>query len=339
MLAFFYRRIEIVGQDNVPSDGPALFCGNHRNSIVDPMLLIAHSGRVVRFAAADIIFENPVLRFFLNAVGAVPIRRRQDHGGTTVEKVDNSAAFDALSAVLNKGGAMGIFPEGISHEESQLAPFKTGPARLALAAGAHGPDSQVRIIPCGLYYTNPGRYRSSAVLRFGPPIIIDDERLARWREDERAEVARLTADLDDGIRALTINADNWETVRILDGVRRLYQPPGIPLASRVELAHRFNKVYPLVSDSPDVAELLERTREYLDWLEALGLKDSDLSTKLSLKQRIQRGFHHFIQLAIALPLALVGAPIHAPLFFFLRWGGQRFAPPVSKCRITMIMLT
>ena len=170
MLSFFYHRTEVVGVEHLPEAGAVLFCGNHRNSIVDPMVLLAHTNRDVRFAAADVIFKNPVLRIFLNAVGAVPIRRKQDHGSGPQGRVDNSAAFQALFKVLKDGGSMGIFPEGISHDESQLAPFKTGPARLALGAASDGIGTAVSIVPCGLYYTNPGRYRSSIVLRFGEAI-------------------------------------------------------------------------------------------------------------------------------------------------------------------------
>ena len=38
------------------------------------------------------------LRIFLDALGAVPIRRRKDHGG---ERIDNSDAFERLYAVLS----------------------------------------------------------------------------------------------------------------------------------------------------------------------------------------------------------------------------------------------
>ena len=63
-LQFYFRHIEIVGEDNVPQDGAVLFCGNHQNSLIDPMMIICFGGRVVRFAAADILFANPVLGFF-----------------------------------------------------------------------------------------------------------------------------------------------------------------------------------------------------------------------------------------------------------------------------------
>ena len=58
MLAFFYTRTEVVGLENIPAHGAVLFCGNHRNSIVDPMVILAHGQRTIRFAAADVIFKK-----------------------------------------------------------------------------------------------------------------------------------------------------------------------------------------------------------------------------------------------------------------------------------------
>ena len=78
----FYRQVEVVGLENVPVEGPVIFAGNHPNSLIDPVLLVATCGRVVQFAAKDTLFESRLLRVFLKALGAVPIRRKMDHPST-----------------------------------------------------------------------------------------------------------------------------------------------------------------------------------------------------------------------------------------------------------------
>ena len=137
MLHLFYRQIEVVGREHVPAagDGPVLFVGNHPNSLIDPMLVIATCGRVVHFAAKDTLFRNRVARALFTALGAVPIRRRQDHGHA---QIDNSDAFAALYAALAGGGCIGIFPEGLSHDGTELARLRTGAARLALGYAGQG---------------------------------------------------------------------------------------------------------------------------------------------------------------------------------------------------------
>lgn len=319
----FFRRIEVVDEDNVPPDGATLFCGNHSNSMLDPVLITVFGGRVVHFAAADVVFENAVLRFFLKRLRAVPIRRRQDHEGG---QVDNQAAFAALFDVLAGGGAMGIFPEGLSHDDSQLAQLRTGPARLSLGALERQPSKPVRIVPCGFYYTNPKRFRSSVLIQFGEPIEVGEERLAHWKEDERGAVRALTDDLEMAIRALTVNAEDWETAKALDAVRRLYQPPHISLRERATLAHRFNLVYPQVAHLPEVKAILARVQAYQEWLEAMNLKDDAVRRPMSKLEVFGRGLGHLVLLLVYLPLAAMGAPVHVPVGLFVGWGGRKFAP-------------
>jgi len=333
-LQFYFRHIEVVGEDNVPQDGAVLFCGNHQNSLIDPMMIVCFSGRVVRFAAADILFSNPILGFFFRQLQAVPIRRRQDHGGETV---DNSAAFDALHGVLRDGGAMGIFPEGISHRDSDLSTFKTGPARLALGAKVAHPDKKVYIVPCGLYYSSPNRFHSAALLQFGSPIEMTDARVAAHGVDEREAVRDLTDAVEEAVRALTVTAGDWETIHTLDAVRRLYQPDGIALADRVELARRFNRTFPQIKDEPDVAALLERMRRYMDMLKDLRLKDRELRRFADQKSRRIAAVKLGVSTAVLTPLAVLAAPVHVPLFLFIGWGGRRFSPRYDVIGTTKVV--
>ncbi|NOR18862.1 MAG: hypothetical protein GQ538_02080 [Xanthomonadales bacterium] len=108
----FFRRIDIVGLEQVPSEGPLIFAGNHPNALMDGFLLNASCGRwPLHFLASDQLWKYKLLGKLLDATGAVPVYRRADHDG----KVDNQAAFERLYEVLENGDCMGIFPEGVSH--------------------------------------------------------------------------------------------------------------------------------------------------------------------------------------------------------------------------------
>ena len=316
----FFRRIEVVDRDNIPTDGAVIFCGNHPNSLLDPVLITAHCGRIVHFAAKDVLFRARVLGWLLRVMGAVPIMRRRDHARG---KVDNSAAFDALHAVLGEGRAIGIFPEGISNDASQLAPLKTGAARIALGAKRDYPKTKIYLVPTGLNYIRRSRFRSSVLIQFGAPHEVTVEHL---EGNERERVRELTDEIDRHLRALTINADTWETIWVLDGVRRLYQPEGITLDQRVELSRRFNKVYPDIRDEPEVRAIYDRVRGYLIRLSAAGINDRILRKDLGVAQTAWRIARHAVLLIGALPLALIGAPIHLPLLFLFRLIGTYLSP-------------
>jgi len=298
------------------------------------MMILCFSGRTVRFAAADILFEQPVLGFFFRRLGAVPIRRRQDHGGETI---DNSDAFAALHEVLGAGGAMGIFPEGLSHRDSDLSEFKTGPARMAMGAKATNPEQRVYIVPCGLYFTAPNRFRSAALLQVGAPIEMTTARMDAYSEDERAAVGALTDDLESAVRDLTVTANNWETIHTLDAARRLYQPDGISLEHRVELARRFNRFFPAVRDEPDISAFMERMEGYMDMLQDLGLTDREVRRFTVPRNRTVAAVKLGVSTAVLTPVALAAAPIHVPLFAFIGWGGRRFSPRYDVIGTTKVV--
>ena len=322
-MGIFFRRLVVVGEEHIPQDGPVIFAGNHPNSLLDPALIVSTCGRIVHFAAKDVLFRSRLLRPVLLGLGAVPLQRRKDHGDGPL---DNESAFTRLYDVLDRGGVMGIFPEGISHDNAQLARLKTGAARIALGAAAREGIGCVRIVPCGLHYVRRRRFRSSVLVQYGPPIEVDAARVEAWRADEKGCVRALTDQLDQSLRGLTVNADGWDTLRVLDGVRRLYQPPRITLAERIELARRFNNVYPDVQEEPEVQALFERVRLYLDRLDDAGITDRDLNRGLKASQAISRLGRHLFLLLFWFPLAIIGSVLHVPAGFLLGWSGDRLAP-------------
>lgn len=334
LTSVFYRHIEVVGLEHVPPSGPTIFAGNHPNSLHDPMLIIARAGRIVAFAAKDTLFESRFLRFFLHNLGAVPVARRADHG----DGADNSKSFDALFDILGKGRAMGIFPEGLSHDEAQLAKLKTGAARIALGLAERRRDLTVRIVPSGLVYVHPKRFRSRVLLQFGPPITIDEARIEAHLRDPREAARALTADLETALRALTVNAEDWATVRVLDGVRRLYQPKVITLEQRAELTRRFNAVYPTIKDEPTVKVIYARVEAWLDRLRNAGLSERDLDQGVGPWWTAWTVARHLALMFLWIPLAIPGLVIFLPMILGTRILGPKMSPRRDVIATTKLVL-
>jgi glycerol-3-phosphate O-acyltransferase/dihydroxyacetone phosphate acyltransferase len=251
------------------------------------------------------------------------VQRREDHADGPVS---NELAFERLFGVLAAGRAIGIFPEGLSHDASQLARFKTGAARIALGARERHPGLPVRLVACGLHYVTPERFRSSVLVQFGPALALDETHDAAFPEDARGAASALTEQMEARLRALTVNADDWDTLRVLDGVRRLYQPPRIRFEERVELARRFATHYPGVRHEPEVQRIYGRVHAYLDRLASLGLSDRDLSRPLGPGESLLRLARHLLLVVVWLPLALLGAFLHLPVGLLLGITGERLSP-------------
>jgi len=319
----FFRRIDVIGEENIPSEGPVIFAGNHPNALMDGWLLTARCGRwPLHFMANAKLWKYRLLGHLLNASGAVPVYRHEEHDG----KVDNSKAFDKLYEVIEGGDCMGIFPEGVSHTESQLTKLKTGAARIALSVAERG-KVKVTIIPCGLNYIHRHRFRSQVLIEFGEPIVVDGEWIDDFKGDERETVRKLTDYLADALAAVTVNAPDWSTLRFVQAARRLYKPAAATLAPSeyVELNRRFVDAYLNVAEKPEVVEFRKSVDDYQSRLDVLGLKDYQLRTKISVGKAFRRLLVRSVSLMLLSPVAIPGVLLHLPVGWLAAYVGDRFS--------------
>ncbi len=121
ILAYF--RLRRLGVEHVP-DGGVILASNHR-SFLDPFAIGCCIGRPIYFVAKRELFKNPLLGWVLNCLGAFPIRR-----GASDEQ-----SMDTARALLERGQAVVIFPEGTRIRTGSLARPKRGVGRLALQTG------------------------------------------------------------------------------------------------------------------------------------------------------------------------------------------------------------
>ena len=115
-------RISIVGRDNIPEKGGALFVCNHM-SFVDGLLLIASTDRPIRFLVYKGIYELPVVKPFAKMLRAIPISSEQRPREMIRSLRD---ASDALS----QGEVVAIFAEGQITRTGQMLPFRRGFTRI-----------------------------------------------------------------------------------------------------------------------------------------------------------------------------------------------------------------
>src|SRR5216117_1508859 len=170
VLRIFFSRIEVTGIERVPREGPVIFVLNHPNGLIDPAFLLCLAPRRVSFLAKAPLFRMPVIGAIARAFEAIPVHRRQDEGS---DPSHNRETFETARAVLARGGAIALFPEGASHSDPKLRPLKTGAARIALgAAAALAGPTPIRIVPAGLYYRAKRTFRSAALLHFGEPFAV-----------------------------------------------------------------------------------------------------------------------------------------------------------------------
>jgi 1-acyl-sn-glycerol-3-phosphate acyltransferase len=121
----FYFSLERTGRKNIPKKGPVILAANHR-SFLDPFLIGCCMRRPVYFVAKRELFDKPWQGWLLNRLGAFPIKRGES----------DEESMATARAVLERGGALVIFPEGTRHRRGPLGRPKRGVGRLALETGA-----------------------------------------------------------------------------------------------------------------------------------------------------------------------------------------------------------
>src|SRR5687768_8965127 len=120
-----YFRLNRIGTEHIPAEGPVLLAANHR-SFSDPFMIGTCLGRPLRFVAKVELFEKRWQARLLLALGAFPIRRGES----------DELAMETARLILEQGGAVGIFPEGTRVRPGPLGEPKRGVGRLALETGA-----------------------------------------------------------------------------------------------------------------------------------------------------------------------------------------------------------
>ena len=165
----YYPNIEVSGGERIPASGPLLLTANHQNSMMDPVMVGIVARRPVRFLAKAPLFEVPVFGNILHALGMLPAYRRSDDPSQTRRNLES---LSQAAARLKDGEAIGIFPEGKSHDAPRLEQVKTGAARMAIQAVREGAVG-LKLVPVGLNYERKEQFRSAVWIRVGEPIDVN----------------------------------------------------------------------------------------------------------------------------------------------------------------------
>ncbi|PFH54384.1 hypothetical protein AMATHDRAFT_135688 [Amanita thiersii Skay4041] len=192
--------------------------------------------------------------------------------------LDQSEMYRHVYDCLKKGGAIGIFPEGGSHDRTDLLPLKAGVSIMALGAMANDPNVQVKIVPVGLSYFHAHKFRSRAVVEFGTALSVPEEYIEMFKQggsQKREAVSKFLDLIYDALKTVTIRAPDYDTLMLIQAVRRLYKTPSqhLTLGQVVELNRRLLEGYSHFKDEPRVQNLRTDVLKYNRRVRDLGLRD------------------------------------------------------------------
>jgi len=341
----YFRRVEVIGLENVPEEAPVIFVLNHPNALVDPAFLLCLAPRRVSFLAKAPLFRMPVLGYFVRKMDSLPVYRPQDEGEDVSR---NREMFVAARRLLARGGTIGICPEGVSHDEPRLKPIKTGAARIALAAVSTGEVSDLKIVPAGLYYTSKTKFRSAVLLYFGTPIKVVPVQTDADGDPKRSAVKELSQQIEGALREVILDAEHEEALQTIRRAEKIFSaenPNGEEsLAEELQLQQRFVKAYRVLREkAPERLRRLEmRMSRFEAQLTQAGVDPDDLSPPESTGEVFTHVISRVMLFVLLAVPASIGIIAHYPAYRVSGYLATRFCRDeddvVSTVKIISAML-
>ena len=115
-------RIKVLGRDNIPERGGALFVCNHLSQ-VDALLLLASTDRPIRFIMYKGIYERPWINPLARILRVIPI-------SSDLRPREMIQSLREASEAIKNGEVVCIFAEGQITRIGQMLPFRRGFERI-----------------------------------------------------------------------------------------------------------------------------------------------------------------------------------------------------------------
>lgn len=261
--------------------------------------------------------------------------------------VDQSKMFNSVHTALASGKSLCIFPEGGSHDRTDLLPLKVGIAAIAYGV-LEKYDVNVPIVPVGLTYFRGHRFRGRVVVEFGAPIRIDEAMEEMYRKASKKDAYHsLLKQVARGMRSTLVTATDYAELKLVHVFRRLYQSQTSTittqqkqdLARRLSLSYRMLKAKAEEGTVDGLADEMESLRgrlvAYQATLEEWGLRDyqvSSLATDDISYTRLIYTFLHasLVCLLAAFPTLLLNAPVGLAARF---WAKREAAKDLKASRV------
>lgn len=210
-LFFYYKKIKVVGLENIPKKGAVLFVSNHQNALIDPLLIGTTNKTNIHFLTRAGVFKKKLIVKIFDSSRMIPIYRVRD-GWDTLSK--NEAVFERCFDILGQQKGLLIFPEGSHNIIRKVRPLSKGFTRILFGTYEKYPNLDIHIVPIGINYKSVSNYPDSVSIYYGKPINAKQywdkenlfESINKVKEVVHAGMEALTTHISDDERYNEISA-------------------------------------------------------------------------------------------------------------------------------------
>jgi len=214
----FYRRVIVLGRDNIDFSVPSILAPNHQNALMDAMAVLCTLDRQLIFLARADIFRKKMVAKILYFLKMLPVYRIRD--GFDAVRQNDDTFRDTLRVMENRNGVV-ILPEGNHATFRKLRQLKKGICRIAFqTAEAKGFSDEINIIPVGLEYSHYWRFRQVLTVVYGHPIHVS-EYYESYRENPSRAIGELRDRLSDEMKKVMVHIGDEENYEAINELRSI----------------------------------------------------------------------------------------------------------------------
>jgi len=315
----FYSNFVVLGEENIPNQGPIIFAPNHQNALMDALLILKSTPYKLSttFIARGDIFKKGFLSKALRYLKILPAFRIRD-GYENLGK--NDATFDEAREVLEANNALCIMPEGNQGNQRKLQALVKGIFRIAFAAQEEiGNKKDIKLIPVGIDYSDRTRFGEDLIVYYGSPISVS-EYTVLYKENQAMAINQLREKLREGMRSQMVdlatetNYNCFETAIEVSNSKAAKQ-----LYGKNDLASRFyarqkiaDHLIKMEAEEPEKVELLDKIcNKYKKLIAETKLTTATLEKPLNFFSFIFQS----LLLLISLPVFIIGFILNMFPFF------------------------
>ena len=214
----FYRKIIVLGRENINPDDHLIFAPNHQNALMDALaVLFTLKGQPVFLARAD-IFKRKLVASLLYFLKILPVYRIRD--GYSSLKENEDIFNKTIDVIKNKNGLI-ILPEGDHAGFRRLRQLKKGICRVAFQADEASDFSlKIKIIPVGIEYSNYTRVRQVLSVVYGKPVEVSEYHQL-YRENPEKALLELRNRLSSEMKRIMVHIDSVDDYEAIDELRSI----------------------------------------------------------------------------------------------------------------------
>ena len=308
----FYRRVIVLGRDNVDFSVPTILAPNHQNALMDAMAVLCTLDRQLVFLARADIFRKKFVAKVLYFLKMLPVYRIRD--GFDAVKQNDDTFRDTLRVMENRNGVV-ILPEGNHATFRKLRQLKKGICRIAFqTAEAKEFKGEINLVPVGLEYSHYWRFRQVLTVVYGHPIHVS-EYYDSYRENPNRAIAELRDRLSDEMKKVMVHIGDEENYEAVNELRTI-------INEKYSDKIRYPKLFRdqrLVSKLNDL-RLTDPVSYKVLCEDSLAVRDQ--ATKLNVTYRhLRKKSHRLVWLALSSLLLLATLPVFVAgaIFNFLTY--------------------